>query len=266
VKKAQRPPAPRAGRVFLVGAGPGDPELMTLKAVRVLQSADVVLHDALVNPEILRWAPPGARIVAVGKRGGCRSTPQKFILRLLVAEARKGHVVVRLKGGDPFVFGRGGEERQYLHAAGIEVAVVNGITAGIAGPTGLGVPLTDRGHAQGVIFVTGHGKDGGEPSWVSLARTGLTLLIYMGVARAPAIRAGLLDGGMPADMPVAVVQNATLPSARAIRSSLGDFPEAIAAAGLGSPAIIVIGRVVDLAMALPQAVSATAADRRIRRN
>lgn len=253
--------APRPGKVWLVGAGPGDPELMTLKAVRVLQAADVVLHDDLVNPEILRWARRGARIVAVGKRGGCRSTPQAFIERLLAAEARAGHRVVRLKGGDPFVFGRGGEEWQFLRAAGIAVEAINGVSAGVAGPAGLGIPLTHRGCAQGVIFVTGHGMDGAEPGWDKLARTGLTLVVYMGVARAPAIRAGLLAGGMPADMPVAVIQDATLPDERALRSTLAAFPDAIAAAGMGSPAVIVVGRAVALAAVLPQAAPAAANER-----
>lgn len=255
-----------AGKVFLVGAGPGDPELMTLKAVRALRAADVVLHDDLVNPEILAWARPDARIVAVGKRGGCRSTPQAFILRLLVAEARNGHCVVRLKGGDPFMFGRGGEESRHLIDAGIEVEVINGITAGIAGPSALGIPLTQRGHAQGVTFVTGHGQDGAEPDWSRLAATGLTLVIYMGVARAAAIRAGLLAAGMQPDMPVAVIQEASLPSERALRSSVGAFPEAIAAAGLRSPAVIVIGRVVDLARILPEVATAAPPARRMRRN
>ncbi len=255
---AMLPPG-RQGKVFLVGAGPGDPELMTLKAVRALRAADVVLHDDLVNPEILGWARPGARIVAVGKRGGCKSTPQAFILRLLVAEARNGHCVVRLKGGDPFMFGRGGEESRHLRAAGIEVEVINGITAGIAAPSALGIPLTQRGHAQGVIFVTGHGQGDGEPDWACLAATRLTLVIYMGVARAPAIRAGLLAGGMAADIPVAVIQDASLPSERALRSSVAAFPEAILAAGLRSPAVIVIGDVVDLAQWMPEVAAVTTA-------
>ena len=266
MKRPQDNTMPRQGKVWLVGAGPGDPELMTLKAVQVLQTADVVLHDDLVNPEILRWARPGARIVAVGKRGGCRSTPQAFIERLLAAEARAGHRVVRLKGGDPFLFGRGGEEWGFLRAAGIAVEAVNGVSAGVAGPAGLGIPLTHRGCAQGVIFVTGHGMDGAEPRWETLARTGLTLVVYMGVARAPAIGAGLLAGGMPAVMPVAVIQDATLPVERALRSTLGAFPEAVAAAGLGSPAVIVIGRVVALATMLPQAAPAAVANRRIGEN
>ena len=255
----------RAGKVYLVGAGPGDPELMTLKAVRALGAADVVLHDDLVNPQILRWAKPGARMVAVGKRGGCKSTPQAFILRLMVAEARDGSCVVRLKGGDPFVFGRGGEEARHLRDAGIEVEAINGITAGIAAPISLGIPLTQRGYAQGVIFVTGHAEDGGEPDWARLAAAGLTLVVYMGVARANAIRAGLLAGGMAARMPVAVIQDASLPSEEAIRSTLADFPEAIVAAGLGSPAVIVIGAVVDLALHLPAAnVAATRTPRTAR--
>lgn len=238
------------GRVLLVGAGPGDPELMTIKALRALQSADVVLYDDLVNPQILGWAPAAARLIAVGKRGGCRSTPQSFILRLAETEARKGHVVVRLKGGDPLLFGRGGEEWAALHAAGIAVEVINGISAGMAAATQIGVPLTHRDHASGVAFVTGHSADGREPAWEALAKAGLTLVIYMGVARAADIRARLVAGGMRGSMPVAVVRDASLPSSQALRTTLAGLPEAIAAARLGSPAIIVIGAVVDLALTL----------------
>jgi uroporphyrin-III C-methyltransferase len=238
------------GKVFLVGAGPGDPELMTLKAVRILQQADVVLHDDLVNPQILAWAPAGARCIAVGKRGGCRSTPQAFIERLLIAEARRGHRVVRLKGGDPFVFGRGGEEMQALRTAGIDVEIVNGLTSGIAAPAALGIPLTHRGLAHGVAMITGHGQDPDqEPDWVSLTRSGLTLVIYMGLARAGTIRSGLRAAGMADDMPVAVIQDATLPGQKQLRATLADFPEAIARSGLRSPAVIVIGRVVELGAA-----------------
>ena len=146
------------GKVFLVGAGPGDPELLTLKAVRAIAQADVLLVDDLVNPLVLEHARRDARIVQVGKRGGCQSTPQQFIERLMVSESLAGNVVVRLKGGDPFMFGRGGEEIAALEAAGIEYEVLNGITAGLAGPTSVGIPLTHRDFCHGVAFITGHTK------------------------------------------------------------------------------------------------------------
>ena len=146
------------GKVTLVGAGPGDPELLTLKALKAIQAATVLLVDDLVSPEVVAHAPPHARIIRVGKRGGCKSTPQAFIEKLMVMAAREGENVVRLKGGDPFIFGRGGEEVEHLRAAGVHVEVVNGITSGLAAVTSLGVPLTHREHAQGVIFLTGHAQ------------------------------------------------------------------------------------------------------------
>ncbi|MCX7258246.1 MAG: uroporphyrinogen-III C-methyltransferase, partial [Polaromonas sp.] len=173
------------GSVTLVGAGPGDPELLTLKALKAIQRATVLFVDDLVSEEIVAFAPPQARIVRVGKRGGCKSTPQEFIQKLMVIAAREGQTVVRLKGGDPFIFGRGGEEVEHLREAGIEVKVINGITAGLAAVTSLGVPLTHREHAHGVVFVTGHAKPGDRGTdWPALAATAhsarLTLVIYMG--------------------------------------------------------------------------------------
>src|SRR6478609_8673345 len=158
------------GKVTLVGAGPGDPELLTLKALKAIQAATVLLVDDLVNPEVLAHASPDARVIHVGKRGGCKSTPQAFIERLMLMAAREGETVVRLKGGDPFIFGRGGEEVEHLRAAGIHVEVVNGITAGLAAVTSLGVPLTHREHAQGVVFATGHAHAGSQGAdWRALA-------------------------------------------------------------------------------------------------
>ena len=236
------------GSVTLVGAGPGDPELLTLKAVRAIERADVVLIDDLVNPEILAYAPSSARVIQVGKRGGCASTPQEFIERLMVAEARAGHHVVRLKGGDPYMFGRGGEERATLRAQGIEVEVVPGISSGLAAPSSIGVPLTHRAHSQGVTFVTGHGKDAeSEPNWPALAQSGLTLVIYMGVARCEAIQAGLLAGGAAADTPVAVVESATRAEQRQLLTTLGQLPQALRDSGLASPSIIIVGDVVRCA-------------------
>src|SRR5437868_5110366 len=158
------------GKVTLVGAGPGDPELLTLKALKAIQQATVLFVDDLVNDEIVAFASPKARIVHVGKRGGCKSTPQAFIEKLMLMAAREGETVVRLKGGDPFIFGRGGEEVEHLRAAGIRVEVVNGITSGLAAVTSLGVPLTHREHAHGVVFVTGHAQPGSNgPDWPVLA-------------------------------------------------------------------------------------------------
>ncbi len=198
--------------VLLVGAGPGDPELLTLKAVRAIAQADVLLVDDLVDRRVLAHARPGARIVEVGKRGGCPSTPQAFIERLLVHEARAGRRVVRLKGGDPMIFGRAGEELDALRAAGLEAEVVPGISAALGAAASLGLSLTDRRHAPGVAFVTGHAQPGGEePNWAALARSGLTLVVYMGIRRAAAVARSLLAGGLAADTPVVVVRRATLP-------------------------------------------------------
>jgi uroporphyrin-III C-methyltransferase len=236
------------GKVTLVGAGPGDPELLTLKAVKAIAQADVVLIDDLVNPDILSFAAPSARVIEVGKRGGCKSTPQQFIERLMVAEARAGRRVVRLKGGDPYLFGRGGEERAHLRACGIEVEVVPGISSGLAAPASLGVPLTHRHWSQGAVFVTGHGKDGAsEPNWAALAQSRLTLVIYMGVARCEAIQAGLLAGGAAPSTPVAVVQSASRAGQRQLLTTLLELPAALRASGLGSPSIIVVGDVVRCA-------------------
>jgi uroporphyrin-III C-methyltransferase len=237
------------GKVTLVGAGPGDPELLTLKAVKAIQAATVLLVDDLVSPEIVAFASPGARIVHVGKRGGCKSTPQAFIEKLMVMAAREGENVVRLKGGDPFIFGRGGEEVEHLQAAGIEVQVVNGITSGLAAVTSLGVPLTHREHAHGVVFVTGHAQPGSQGTdWRALAATArdakLTLVIYMGVSGAGRIQQELLTG-LPASTPVAVVQRASLPDERSAVTTLGELDATIAREQLASPSVIVVGDVVS---------------------
>ena len=236
------------GTVTLVGAGPGDPELLTLKAVRAIASATVLLVDDLVNEAVLVHAAPGARVVRVGKRGGCKSTPQAFIDKLMVMAAREGEVVVRLKGGDPFIFGRGGEEVEHLQSEGITVQVVNGITAALGGLTALGVPLTHREHAHGVVFVTGHAKPGDSGTdWVALAATvrdaKLTLVIYMGVSGAAHIQQQLLTG-LPASTPLAIIQHATLPQQRHAVGTLGDLIQTLAREQLGSPAVIVVGDVV----------------------
>ena len=241
------PAQPGHGNCTLVGAGPGNPDLLTIAAVKAIRQATVLLVDDLVDDAVLDWAAPAARVVHVGKRGGCQSTPQAFILRLMLQEVQQGERVVRLKGGDPFIFGRGGEEVQYLREHGIEPSIVNGITSGLAALTSLGAPLTHRDHAHGVVFVTGHAKPGGAgPDWVQLAHTAhsarLTLVIYMGVSSAHTIASGLL-AGLPASTPVAVVQHASLPQQRHATATLDQLADTIAHEGLGSPSVIVVGEV-----------------------
>jgi uroporphyrin-III C-methyltransferase len=236
-------------KVTLVGAGPGDPELLTLKALKAIRAATVLLVDDLVSDEIVAFASAGARVIHVGKRGGCKSTPQAFIEKLMIMAAREGETVVRLKGGDPFIFGRGGEEVEHLRAAGIDVDVVNGITSGLAAVTSLGVPLTHREHAHGVMFVTGHAHPGSdEIDWRELAATvrkaKITLVIYMGVSGAGRIQSELLSG-LPASTPAAIVQRASLPDQRHAVTTLGELGETIAREGLGSPSVIVIGDVIS---------------------
>ncbi|WP_158894169.1 MULTISPECIES: uroporphyrinogen-III C-methyltransferase [unclassified Pseudomonas] len=242
-----------SGKVWLIGAGPGDPELLTLKAVRALGEAEVVMIDDLVNPAVLEHCPT-ARVIRVGKRGGCRSTPQAFIHRLMLRYARQGRCVARLKGGDPCIFGRAGEEAEWLAARGVASEIVNGITAGLAGATACGISLTLRGVARGVTLVTAHTQDDTAPNWAALAATGTTLVVYMGVARLAEIQQGLLDGGLALTTPVAMIENASLPSQRECRSTLQDLQVDAALFQLRSPAILVIGEVVGQA-ALQQALS-----------
>ena len=243
--------------VYLVGAGPGDPELLTLKAVRVLRAASVILVDDLVGEQLLASVldpaatPP--RIVHVGKRGGCASTPQHFICKLLVREALAGERVVRLKGGDPLVFGRAGEELAALRAAGVPVEVVNGITSGLAAVNALGTGWTDRqAGAQGVLLITGHPQPGGpDPDWdaiAAVAASGITLVVYMGVQRAPQI-VGALRRHLPADLPAAAVQHASTAQQRCAMATLGTLLDTLAREAIGSPAVLVIGRVLCAASA-----------------
>lgn len=241
---------PSLGTCTLVGAGPGDPELLTIKALKAIQSATVLLVDDLVSSEIVDFAAPSARIIHVGKRGGCKSTPQAFIEKLMEAEARKGEHVVRLKGGDPFIFGRGGEEVKHLRAAGIEVQVINGITAGLAGLTSLGAPLTHREHAHGVVFITGHAKPGDAGTdWRALAATAhaakLTLVIYMGVSSVEHIMTELQAGGLPASTSAAIIQNVSLPRQRHAVTTLAELAATLHAENLASPSVLVIGDVVQ---------------------
>lgn len=248
----------KQGKVYLVGAGPGDVELLTLKAVRAIGEADVVLLDDLVNREVLRLARPQAKVVEVGKRGGCRSTPQAFIEKLMVRLARTGKTVARVKGGDPFVFGRGGEEMVALRAGGIEVEIVSGVTAGMGVTAAMGIPVTHREICNGVSFITGHTRDGHQPDWRALAAGGTTLVIYMGVANLDAIVGGLLEGGLPAATPAAAIQNGTLPSQKSVVATLSGLSVAMANAGIGSPAVIVIGEVVRFAQSGQMALAAVA--------
>lgn len=243
-----------AGCCTLVGAGPGDPELLTLKALKAIRAATLLLVDDLVSPQITALASPSARVIQVGKRGGRESASQEFIEKLMIMAVRQGEAVVRLKGGDPFIFGRGGEEVEHLRAAGVRVDVVNGITAGLAAATGLGFALTHRDHAHGVVFVTGHARPGGaQTDWRQLAQAAravrLTLVIYMGVAAAPRIQAELLAGGLGAATPVALVQNASLPTQRHALTRLGEMSAVLAESGLGSPCVFVIGEAVRQAEA-----------------
>ena len=240
---------PSTGQVTLVGAGPGTPELLTLKALKAIQAATVLLVDDLVSDEVVAYAAPSARVVWVGKRGGCKSTPQAFIEKLMVTAAAEGENVVRLKGGDPFIFGRGGEEVEHLREVGIELNVVNGITSGLAALTSLGAPLTHREHAHGVVFVTGHAKPGDQSTdWRQLAATArdakLTLVIYMGVTGADMIQSELLTG-LPADTPVAIIENASLPHQRQALTQLSELTLTLQETGLKSPSILVVGDVVQ---------------------
>ena len=248
----------KQGKVYLVGAGPGDVELLTLKAVRAIGEADVVLLDDLVNREVLRFARPQAQVIEVGKRGGCRSTPQAFIDKLMVRLARAGKTVARVKGGDPFVFGRGGEEMVALRARGLEVEVVSGITAGMGVTAAMSIPVTHREICSGVSFVTGHTRDGRQPDWRALAAGGTTLVIYMGVANFDAIVRGLLEGGLSAATPAAAIQNGTLPTQKSTVTTLSALAQAMAHAGIASPAVIVIGDVVRFAQAGQVALAAVA--------
>ncbi|MDP9011160.1 MAG: siroheme synthase CysG [Pseudomonadota bacterium] len=240
--------APRAaGEVTLVGAGPGDPELLTLKALRALQDADVILHDRLVADGILDFARRDAAKVCVGKSAGGVSTTQREINDLLIRYATEGKRVVRLKGGDPFIFGRGGEELEALAQAGINFSVVPGITAASGCAAYAGIPLTHREYAHSVTFVTGHGgRNGTEPDWRGLALPGATAVFYMGLARLDHIVGKLLEHGAGAARPAAIVAQGTLPDQDVIVATLGTLLEAASAAALESPALLVVGDVVAL--------------------
>ncbi|MBB3195480.1 uroporphyrinogen-III C-methyltransferase [Roseateles terrae] len=235
------------GSVALVGAGPGAADLLTLRAYACLQQADVVLHDLLVSPDVLDLLPPTTERISVGKAGGRHSWAQSDICALMVDKARAGLRVVRLKGGDPFVFGRGGEEMEALVAAGIAVQVVPGITAAVGAAASLGFPLTHRDHAHSCIFVTGHLQhDTLALNWSALAQPRQTVVIYMGMTGVETITRELQAAGLPADTPVAVVRYATRPEQQVWTASLATLPQLVKERGLAPPSLLVIGTVVGL--------------------
>lgn len=241
--------AGRKGAVWLVGAGPGDPELLTLKALKALQGAEVVVHDGLVSDEILDLAPAQAQRISVAKRKSRHAYPQEEINRMLVAFAQEGLRVVRLKGGDPFIFGRGGEELEACREAGVECHVVPGVTAALAASADAGAPLTHRGLAQAVTFVTGHAAVGAEPDldWAALARPNHTVVIYMGVSTAPGIAARLMDAGRSGATPALIVENASRANERRLTTTLSGLAET--AQAVRGPALLVVGEAMALAQA-----------------
>jgi uroporphyrin-III C-methyltransferase len=237
------------GRVTLVGAGPGDPELLTVKALRAIQAADVVVYDRLVSDEILALSPPGAARINVGKQAGRHPVPQDEINRMLVRLARSGRDVVRLKGGDPLIFGRGAEEAACLARAGVTCEVIPGITSAQGCAAAAGIPLTHRGLASGVRYVTGHCK-ADEPldlDWASLADPATTLVVYMGLANIDEISAALIGHGLSGDTPVLAVCQGTTPRERRLLTSLVAVPAAARAAGFAGPVLFIIGQVAGLA-------------------
>lgn len=239
--------SPAPGRVALVGAGPGDPDLLTLRAARLLAEADVLVYDNLVSDGVLALARPQAERIFAGKRRNEHTLRQDQINALLVRLAREGRKVVRLKGGDPFIFGRGGEEMQKLAAEGIAFEVVPGITAASGVACYAGIPLTHRDHAQTCLFVTGHLKDGNpELDWTALARPQQTVVIYMGLSALGAICAQLMAHGAPSQRPIAAVQHGTLATQRVLTGTLADLPPRVAAQGFTSPSLLIVGDVVRL--------------------
>ena len=238
-------PMLQPGHVWLAGAGPGDPGLLTLHALAALGQADAVVHDALVDPRVLDLARPEAERIFAGKRGGKPSAVQADITNTLIALARQGRRVLRLKGGDPFVFGRGGEEVLTLAQHGIPFRIIPGITSGLAALTAALIPATLRGANQALVFATGHGAEGdSHVDWAALARLGEPIVLYMAITHCVAISRALIAGGLRGATPAAAIAGATTPEQRVLVSTLQDLPDAVAGAGLQTPAIIVIGEIV----------------------
>lgn len=234
------------GRVILVGAGPGDPGLLTVRAVEALRSADVLVHDGLIDPRVLDYAPETAQRISVAKQRSKHTMSQEAINALIVAHVKTGSIVVRLKGGDPFIFGRGGEEVEAVRAAGLPVEVIPGVSAALGAAAESMMPLTHRDWSSAVSFVAGQCKGLAEQDWSGLAGKGRTLVIYMGVATCPEIADKLMSDGVAPDMPVAILERATLEGGRALRTLLADLGDLVKRETVRSPAIIVVGEVVLL--------------------
>lgn len=237
------------GKVYLVGAGPGDPEFLTVKARRVLDEADVIVYDRLVSKEIMDLVPPGTARVSVGKQPRLHPVPQREINDMLLNLARLGRRVVRLKGGDPYLFGRGSEEAAHLRRHGIAVAAIPGVTSASACAAALGIPLTHRGYANGVRFITGHccAENELDLDWPGLADPATTLVLYMGLANISQISIRLIANGLSATTPVAAICDGSRPEQCHIISTLGEIARVVAEADFGGPVLFVIGRVVELA-------------------
>lgn len=248
IREAARNTGQPRGVVHIVGAGPGDPELLTLKALRLIQEADIVYYDRLVSPEIISLIRRDAARVPVGKSKGDHSVPQAEIHARMIASAREGLRVVRLKGGDPFIFGRGGEELEAIRAEGIEAHVVPGISSALGCAASAGVPLTHRDHAQALTFVTGHAKEGGLPDldWAALARPAQTVVVFMGVDTAPIIAERLIGAGRAPETPVAVIENGTRPNEVRVFGTLEELPFLVEEEGIAGPALLIIGEVAGL--------------------
>ncbi|WP_020698083.1 uroporphyrinogen-III C-methyltransferase [Reyranella massiliensis] len=237
-----------AGEVWLAGAGPGDPRLLTVLALYAVSKADDIVHDALVDPRVLKLARAGAEFIKVGKRGGRPSPHQRDINEILIERARFGRRVLRLKGGDPFVFGRGWDEAMALHVAGIRFRVIPGLTSGLAGTALVGIPATSRDTNHAVVLAAGHRAEDGRSAadWEALARLGQPLILYMPMAQLPEIAAALARGGLSADTPAALIQSATTDAERVVESTLGTLAADASREGIGSPSIVVIGAIAGL--------------------
>ena len=248
------------GTIFLVGAGPGDPDLLTLRAARLIERAEVIVHDGLVSREILAMARPDARLISVAKRRSKHTLPQDEINLLLEREAKAGRDVVRLKGGDPLIFGRGGEEAELARAHGVSVEIVPGISAANGAAAATQIALTHRDASSIVSFVAGQCKGLSDQDWSGLAGKGRTLVIYMGVKTAPQIAEKLMADGLAPDMPVAVIENAARPDMRVVRGLLAGLPDLVVRENVKSPALIVIGEVTarDTSTLVQTAVEAAA--------